>query len=71
MLIYSLVLLLLLGLAIRKEDFASWRESTSCVPPAENSMYCPLCLKGVVDSDDAWRQHLLYECARNARTYAK
>jgi centrosomal protein CEP104 len=58
------------GLAIRREDFASWQESPSCVPPAENSMYCPLCLAAVVDSDDAWRQHLLYDCARNVRTYA-
>jgi centrosomal protein CEP104 len=59
------------GLAIRKEDFAAWQESTACTPPPENSMYCPLCLTAIVDSDDMWRQHLLYACKRNNRSYSK
>jgi len=57
------------GLAIRKEEMEKWKASPNCVPPPENCMYCPLCLVSVEDTDDAWRQHLLYGCSKNTRSY--
>mmetsp|Transcript_15369 Transcript_15369/g.23138 ORF Transcript_15369/g.23138 Transcript_15369/m.23138 type:complete len:861 (-) Transcript_15369:165-2747(-) len=58
------------GLAIRKDEMEAWKSSASCVPPPDNCMYCPLCLASVEDTDDAWRQHLLYGCPKNGRSYA-
>ena len=58
------------GLAIRKDEMDSWTKGPSCVPPPENCMYCPLCLASVEDTDTAWRDHLLYGCPKNGRSYA-
>ena len=56
------------GLAIRTNDFDKWSSSAKCTQPPSNCMYCPLCLEPVKDDDDAWRQHLMYQCSRNARS---
>jgi centrosomal protein CEP104 len=58
------------GLAIRKDEFEAWQTSPNCVAPPDNCMYCPLCMASVEDTDDAWRQHLLYGCPKNGRSYA-
>jgi centrosomal protein CEP104 len=58
------------GLAIRKDEFEAWSQGPSCVAPPENCMYCPLCLASVEDTDTAWRDHLLYGCPKNGRSYA-
>jgi centrosomal protein CEP104 len=58
------------GLAIRKDEMDTWTKGPSCVPPPENCMYCPLCLASVEDTDTAWRDHLLYGCPKNGRSYA-
>lgn len=49
----------------------AWMSSPNYVPPPDNCMYCPLCLASVEDTDDAWKQHLLYGCPKNTRSYAK
>lgn len=58
-----------IGLAIRKEEMRAWKQSPNCVPPPDNCMYCPLCLASVEDTDDTWRQHMLYGCPKNSRSY--
>mmetsp|Transcript_24759 Transcript_24759/g.41875 ORF Transcript_24759/g.41875 Transcript_24759/m.41875 type:complete len:844 (+) Transcript_24759:164-2695(+) len=58
------------GLAIRKDEMDAWTKGPSCVPPPENCMYCPLCLASVEDTDTAWREHLLYGCPKNGRSYS-
>jgi centrosomal protein CEP104 len=56
------------GLAIRKNEYDSWRKSSQCRPAPDNSMYCPLCYTAVDDSDEAWQHHLTVECPKNGRT---
>lgn len=56
------------GLAIRKNEFDTWRKSPNCRPAPDNSMYCPLCTTAVDDSDEAWQHHLTVDCAKNGRT---
>ena len=55
------------GLAIRKDELASWRAGPHCAPAPLNCMYCPLCLSPVEDSDEAWLRHLTSSCPRNPR----
>ena len=56
------------GLAIRINEFESWSRSATCKPPPTDCMYCPLCLATVEDSDEAWKEHLVYGCPQNPRS---
>lgn len=55
------------GLAILKDEFNEWTIGEKCIAPPANSMYCPLCLMVVPDSDDLWKDHLCKECPANTR----
>ena len=59
------------GLAIRVSEFDEWKGSPQCCAPPDDSMYCPLCLLTVPDSDDLWRDHLLKRCSANQRNKKK
>lgn len=56
-----------LGLAIRENEMAAWEQSSKCSPAPANCMYCPLCLASVEDTNDAWKEHLIYGCSENKR----
>lgn len=60
-------LFIYVGLAIRKDETDMWRRSPNYVAPPDSCMYCPLCLASVEDTDEAWKQHLLYGCPKNMR----
>jgi hypothetical protein len=55
------------GLAIRENEMVAWEESSKCSPAPANCMYCPLCLASVEDTNDAWKEHLIYGCSENKR----
>jgi centrosomal protein CEP104 len=55
------------GLAIRKSEWAAWEVGPNCLAAPSDSFYCPLCLELVLDSDPAWRKHLVFGCRGNAR----
>jgi centrosomal protein CEP104 len=55
------------GLAIKKTDYDEWIQGDKCTAPPDQSMLCPLCTSVVLDSDDAWNNHLLKECPQNRR----
>jgi hypothetical protein len=56
------------GLAIPAKDIDSWKASKNYVSPPDNCFYCPLCLIPVEDSNDAWKEHLVVDCTKNARS---
>ena len=47
------------GLAIKKNELRDWNASAECKPCPTGTMYCPLCLGFVEDTDDAWRSTYL------------
>ena len=55
------------GLAIKKDEYDAWKDSKNCTPAPANSMYCPLCLMTVEDSDEDWKAHLTSMCTKNKR----
>ena len=55
------------GLAIKKNELRDWNASAECKPCPTGTMYCPLCLGFVEDTDDAWRSHLFENCPKNTR----
>jgi centrosomal protein CEP104 len=56
------------GLAVRISTYSDWKNSPQCIKCPPERMYCPLCLTTVADTDDAWKQHLFYDCAKNTRS---
>lgn len=59
------------NLAIRVSEFDSWSASPNCRQAPAHCMYCPLCLATVEDTDDAWREHLVFGCPQNPRSKTK
>lgn len=55
------------GLAVEKTKLGEWNASPQCKPCPTGTMYCPLCLGVVEDTDDAWRNHLFQNCPKNTR----
>jgi hypothetical protein len=49
----------------------AWEQSAQCVAAPVNCMYCPLCLASVEDTNEAWKEHLMFGCPKNPRTKRK
>ena len=57
------------GLAIKKSDLKEWQSSSLCKPCATGNLNCALCKSEIENTDDAWRQHLFFDCRENSRSH--
>jgi centrosomal protein CEP104 len=53
------------SLAIRENEMAVWEKSRKCSPAPANCIYCPLYLAAAEDTNDAWKEYLIYGCSEN------
>jgi len=57
------------GLAVRKQDYATFKKGPYFRPLVDGTFLCPLCCTACLDTDADWNHHLCYECTQNQRIY--
>lgn len=62
-----MMMMMILGLAIRANELAAWKKSPYCRPAPDDCLICPLCMSTVEDTDEAWKQHLVEGCPKHNR----
>jgi len=57
------------GLAVRKQDYPTFKKGPYFRPLEDGTFLCPLCYTACLDTDADWNHHLCYECTQNQRIY--